>query len=186
MNGKKLACIILLMLVAGVVFGTQVMTKRAKAVAEEAEGAETEKMTAESESVMATSAFVRLKNDTQDLRQFLETWTPVIGRIQSSQDAEQTVLGALRNSGILTVAQKFEVKPGGGNPLMPKIFQGAITVQDEYTKTMNWLGELETTIPLMRLTTCRLKQGETSRQVSLEVHMEIPLINLNADVGDKK
>ena len=186
MNGKKLACILLILFMAAVVYGTQLMTQRAKSRAEEAEAAEIEKRTAESDAVVANNTFLRLKDDTQDLHQFLDTWSPLIARMQSSQDAEQTLQGALRNSGILTVSQKFEVKQNSNSRLMPKIFQGTLIVQDEYTKTMNWLGDLETKIPLMRVTTCKLKQGETGRQVNLEVRLEIPLIDLTADVEDKK
>lgn len=187
MNNKKLACIIIIMLIASVVYGTQMMTKRTKSRVDEAEAASVEKISTESAANVANITYLRLKNDTQDLRQFLDTWTPVIEKMQSSQDAEQTVLGALRNSGILTVSQKFEMKAGNGdNKFMPKIFQGTMIVQDEYTKTMNWLGELETKIPLMRVSNCRLKQGETGHQVNLEVRIDIPLINLNAEVEDKK
>ena len=59
-------------------------------------------------------------------------------------------------------------------------------MQDEYSKTLNWLGELERKLPLARVTTCRLKQGETGRQVSLEIRFEIPMINLDAQPEEAK
>jgi hypothetical protein len=63
--------------------------------------------------------------------------------------------------------------------------QGTVIVQDDFAKTLNWLGELECKIPLIRITTCRIKQGETGRQVNLEIHFEVPLVDLNAAL-DKK
>jgi hypothetical protein len=180
MNGKKLVCIILIMVIAAVAYGTQLMSQRAHAMREEADAAESEAHTAESEAIIAKSNLVRLRDDTQDLRQFLKEWEPAVQRIQTQQEAEQAVLSLVRNSGILTVSQRFDLKQTAYNPLIPRVLQGTLTVQDEYSKTLNWLGELERKIPLARITTCRFKQGETGRQLNLELHIDIPLVALDA------
>lgn len=184
MNGKKLVCIILIMVIAAVAYGTQLMSQRAHAMREEAEAAEAEAHTAESDSIIAKTSLVRLREDTQDLRQFLKEWEPVVQRIQTQQEAEQAILSIVRNSGILTVSQRFDVKQNSANPLIPRVLQGTLTVQDEYSKTLNWLGEVERKVPLARITTCRFKQGETGRQLNLEVHFEIPLVALDATLED--
>lgn len=186
MNGKKIACILLLMIVSGVAYATQMMQKRSRAMMEEAEAAETDAKTAETQRNVAETMLKRLEFDTQDLRQFLKDWEPGIRRIQTTQEAEQALQSILRNSGILTVSQKFEVKEARENKVVPKILQGTLIVQDEYSKTLNWLGELERKLPLARVTVCRLKQGETGRQVNLELHFEIPMVNLDAQPEEKK
>jgi hypothetical protein len=186
MNGKKIACLVLMMILGMIMFGTQMMTKRAAARIAETEAVETDKRTAESDCEVARNTTLRLKDETQELRQFLGTWTPIINGIQSSQDAEQALLTHVRNSGILVVSQKLEMKENRGNMFAPKLFQGTLTVQDEYAKTMNWLGDLEVKIPLMRITSCRIKQGETGRQMNLEIHFELPVINLLAELDATK
>ena len=185
MNEKKVACILLIMFIAAVAYGTQIMTQRANAMRQEADTASTDAESARTGAETANISLIKLKGDTQDLRQFLDNWTPAISRIQSGQDAEQILLSLLRSSGILVVSQKFETKDNRSNPLLPKMVQGSLTIQDDYGKTLNWLGELECKIPLIRISTCRLKQGETGRQLNMEIHFDIPLVDLAAN-PDKK
>lgn len=180
MNGKKIACVVLMLLLAGISYGTQIMHNRSKAMSEEAESAESDATMARTAAEVAETNLIKLKYDTQDLRQFLGEWEPHIKRLQSVQEAEQMLQSLLRNTGILTVSQKSEMKENRENKIIPKSLLGTLIVQDEYAKTMNWLGELERKMPLARITSCRLKQGETGRQVNLELRFEIPLINLAA------
>ncbi len=180
MNGTKIACVLLMMLLAGIAYGTQIMHQRAKSAYDEAETAASDAQTAQTNATVAETALLKVKFDTQDLRQFLDEWTPHVKRIQSVQDAEQAMQSVVRNSGILTVSQKFEVRELRDNKMIPKVLQGTIVVADEFSKTMNWLGELERRVPLARITSTRLKQGETGRQVNLEVRLEIPLVDMNA------
>lgn len=186
MNGKKIACLLLLLIVAGVAYGTQIMQRRCQAMLDEAEAAGIDARTAEGQRNVAETELKRLEFDTQDLRQFLADWGPAIKRIQTAQEADQAISSILRNSGILTISQKFEIRENRDQKVVPKILQGTLIVQDEYSKTLNWLGELERRLPLARVTSCRLKQGETGRQVSLEIHFEIPMINLDAQPEEAK
>lgn len=186
MNGKKIACVILMMIVAGIAYSAQIMQQRAKNMREEADNAETDARTLEGEAKRADIETTNLKFKTQDLRQFLREWEPGIKRIQTTQEAEQALQSVIRNSHILVVSQRFEMRDMRDSKLTPKVMQGTLIVQDEFAKTMNWLGELERRLPLMRINTCRLKQGETGRQINLELHFEIPIVNLDAQADEQK
>ena len=89
MNGKKVACLILIMIIAAVVYGTQMMQQAAAAMATEKNTANDEFTSADTECFKQEAGLARRTEETRELRQFLSTWTPVIGRFQSSQDAEQ-------------------------------------------------------------------------------------------------
>lgn len=184
MNGKKLACVLLMMVLAGIAYGAQIMQKRAQAMIEEATTAESDAKDAENSCKLTDTEVTNLKFKTQDLHQFLKDWDPVIKRVQSTQEAEQAILSIVRNSHILTVSQKTEVRENRDNKIVPRVLLGTLIVQDDYAKTMNWLGEVERKLPLIRITSCRLKQGETGRQVSLEIHFEIPIVNLQAQMDE--
>jgi hypothetical protein len=186
MNGKKMACVVLMMILAGIAYGAQIMQQHCKSMNAEAESADTEAKAAETQRTVVETSLKRLEFDTQDLRQFLKVWEPTISRIRTSQDADQAVQSILRNSGILTVSQKIEVKESREVKIIPKVLQCTVVVQDEYAKTLNWLGELERKMPYARVTVCRFKQGETGRQVNLEVHLEIPIVDLNAKPDEPK
>ncbi len=186
MNGKKLACVILIMIVAGIAYGTQIMGQRAKAMRDEAETSENERRAAASELEVSKISLTKLNEDTKELRNFLKAWEPVAQRIQTGQEAEQLLLSILRDSGILTVSQKFEVKTSQTNLLIPKSLQGTLIVQGEYNKVLNWMGDFERKLPLARITSCRLKQGETGRQANIEIHFDIPMVDLDAKFEETK
>lgn len=186
MNGKKLACVVLMMILAGITYGAQMLQKRAKSMREEADSAESAALSAQTLRTVEETTLETTRYDTRELREFLKAWEPELLRIQTGQEAEQALLGIVRNSRILTVSQKFEVKENRNTPLVPKSLQGTLVVQDEYTKTMNWLGDLERRLPLARITVCRLRQGENGRQVNLEINFDIPMVNLKAELEAKK
>jgi hypothetical protein len=186
MNGKKMACVVLMMILAGIAYGAQIMQQRTKSMIEEADAAETDAKMAESQRNVAELSLKRLEFDSAETRQFLKDWTPLVQRIQSGQEADQALQSILRSSGILTISQKFEIKESRESKIIPKILQGTLIVQDEYSKTLNWLGELERKLPFARITVCRLKQGETGRQINLEIHIEIPIVNLDISPEEAK
>ncbi len=180
MNGKKIACLLLIMIIASVAYGTQMMQHAAADMQKEKETANDEFVVADTECFKQEAALARRTEETRELRQFLSTWTPVINRFQSSQDAEQELMKTIRNSSLLTLSQKFEVRSNTTNLLVPKSLLASLTVQDDFAKTMNWLGEIERKLPVARVTSCRLKKGDAGGRVNLEVRFEIPLINLQA------
>jgi hypothetical protein len=186
MNGKKIACVLLMLIVAAVTYGAQIMQKRAKAMREQADDAESAAIMAQTMRTVEETSLTTTKYDTRELREFFQAWLPELEKVQTGQEAEQALLGIVRNSRILTVSQRFEVKENRGNAVVPKSLQGSLVVQDEYAKTLNWLGELERRLPLARISVCRLRQGESGRQVNLEVQLDIPLVNLKADMEVKK
>lgn len=186
MNGKKIACLVLIMIIASVIYGTQMMQNATAAMLTEKNLANEEYVTADTECFKQEAGLIRQTDETRELRQFLATWTPIINRYQSGQEAEQELMKTIRNNSLLTLSQKFEVRDNKSNPLVPKSFLATLTVQDEFAKTMNWLGEIERNIPVARVTGLGLKRGDAGRRVNLEVHFEIPLINLQAVFEDSK
>ncbi len=176
MNGQKLACVLIIMVIACLAYGGQTIQKRNSASQKEAEEADGTRVTADSLLKAQEITHTLVEAKTRNLRQFLKDWEPIISRFQSPQDAEQAINSVLRSTGIFILTQKFDVKTIPNNGMMSKVLQGTIIVQDEYSKTLNWLGDLERRLPLARMTACRIKQGENGRQINLELNVELPLI----------
>lgn len=181
MNGKKVAALVLVMIIASIAYGAQMMQKQAKAMRTQATAAEDDHRLAEDARSHKEMELKNIEYNCKDLRQFLNRWKPVIERITTGQEAEQSLMSIVRNSGIVVLSQKFEVKENRNNTLIPKMLQGTLVTQDEYSKILNWLGDMEQKLPLIRVTACRMKQGENGRQINMEVHLEIPLVNLEAE-----
>ena len=180
MNGKKLACVVLMMFVAILAYAGQVLHKKADAKRKEAQAAETEAFTAKGALEVESTKLTVMKTDSEEVRRFLVSWTPHIDKVQLQSDVETTVLASVRNAGLVMLANRFEVRENRGDLVIPKVVRASITIEDDYAKTLNWLGELERKLPLSRLMTCKITGGENGRQVHSEIIFEVPLPSLKA------
>ncbi len=182
MNGKKIACVLLLLVVAIMAYVGQMVHQKAEIKNRAADAAENDVVAAEGDLGIAEITLGKTKADSDELIRFLEAWRPHADRMQTQIDVESAVQSSLRSSGILVVSQKFENRTEKSNVVIPKIVRAAIVVEDEYAKAMNWIGELERRLPLTRLISCHIMGGETGRLVKAEISMEIPLVNLDAEI----
>ena len=186
MKGTKVACLVLLMVLAGIAYGSQMMAKKKNAIVEERENANIEFEDARQKCELAETTLGTFTSTSAELRDFLKLWEPHIDRLDSAQEAENALLSIVRASGVLVLSQKTEPKENRGNLFIPKSLVGSIIVQDDYAKTMNFLGELERTLPLARITQCHIKQGDIGQRINLEIHVEIPIVNLQANIVPEK
>ena len=180
MNGKKIACIVLLIMVGAMVYFAQITHGNASAKRAEAESAETAAIGAEGERDTANLQLIKIKAETNELSRFLQTWSPHADRIQTQSEVEDAVTASLRNSNTIVISQKFEIRDNRGSLVTPKIVRAALVLEDDYAKTLNWVGELERRLPLSRVTNYRITGGENGHQVHAEITMEVPIINLKA------
>ncbi|MDZ4404818.1 hypothetical protein [Prosthecobacter sp.] len=186
MNPKQLACVFLLLIIGAMTYTAQIIHNTVgttRAAAEEAENAavtaETERSTAEIETAM-------FKTDTEDVRRFLRSWLPAIDRVQTQQEAEQTIELSLRERGINLVRErKTELKMAAGNKLIPKSVLTTLTIEEEYAKVLNWLGDIERRLPTARMKVVQITGGSTGRQLKMEVSFETPIFDLAAADADK-
>lgn len=184
MNGKQIACVILMMLIGIVTYAGQMVHKKADTVRKSAKSAQEAAEAADSERQIAEITSKRVETESGEIRRFLEAWTPQIDNIQTSQEVEEAVQASIRNSKLYVDSQKFEAKTTSGKNaggVIPRVIKATIIAEDEYPKTMNWLGDVEKKLPLARITVCRVTPGKDAKSVRMELSMEIPIINLKAD-----
>jgi hypothetical protein len=182
MNAKKIACVVLLMLVGMVAYFGQILHQKAVAKLSEAEAAKNEVVTADGDAKVAEIKVGRIRNDAAEVLNFLEQWKPYAERFQTQLEVESAIQSSLRNTGLIIMSQKFESREDKNNPVLPRVVRAALVMEDEYAKVMNWIGELERKFPLTRMMSCDITGGETGRQVHAELAFEMPIVNLDADL----
>ncbi len=181
MNGKQLACVVLMMIIGAVLYAAQIVHKKAEAAIL---AANDEKASAEAAASMVEMAKKKLeynRSQAEELQRFLAAWTPIIQRMGSRQEVESAIQANTREKGIFVVNQRFEDKNNTGQRMMPRSVMANLIIEDEYSKVLNWLGDLEKKVPLARVNSCRLSSATTGRQVHMEVSMEVPLIDLSVN-----
>lgn len=186
MNPKQLACVILMSFIGIITYVGQVVHKKVAAMKSEAQAAIDESKAAEDAKLLAEILLTKTKSETDELRRFLKSWTPSAQKIQTEQEMEAAIEYTLRERGITLVkSRKSEVKKTDADLFMPKLVISTITLEDEYAKVLNWLGDIEKRLPLARVLSCQLTGGSSVRQIQLTVTFENPIVNLAASVGSK-
>jgi len=186
MNPKQLACVFLLMIIGGMTYAAQMVHNKVSSTRTEAENMESAAVTAENERSTAEIATTMFKADTEDVRRFLRGWLPVLDRVQTQQEAEQTIQLSLRERGInLVLAVKTELKNSASNKIIPKSLVTTMTIEDEYAKVLNWLGDIERRLPTARMKVMQITGGSSGRQLKMEVSFETPIFNLAAAEAGK-
>ena len=186
MNPKQLACFLLLAFIGVIVYVAQIVHQKVSAMRQEAEDAETSATNAETERSTAEIKTAVLKTDTEEIRRFLRAWLPAVDKIQTQQEAEQTIELSLREGGITLVRQrKSEGKTSNTNKVIPKSVLTTLTIEEEYAKVLNWLGDIERRLPLARMKVVQVAGGSKASQLKLDVTFETPIFDLKAIAAAK-
>ncbi|HEY1052701.1 MAG TPA: hypothetical protein VGE39_23180 [Prosthecobacter sp.] len=185
MNPKQLACIILLMFIGAMTYTAQIIHNKVKNTREEAQDAEDAAVAMENERSTADIETAVFKAKTEDVRRFLRTWLPSIERVQTQQEVEQTIELSLRERGVLVRSKKIEPKTAPINKIIPRSVLTTLTIEEEYAKVLNWLGDIERRLPTARMKVIQITGGSTGRQLKMEVSFETPIFDLNATDNPK-
>ncbi|MBK8040697.1 MAG: hypothetical protein IPK22_26730 [Verrucomicrobiaceae bacterium] len=181
MNPKQLACFILMALIGVIMYSAQIVHQKVTAMRQEADDAESAATNAETERSTAEIKTAVLKTETEEIRRFLRAWLPAVEKIQTQQEVEQTIELSLREGGIGLVRQRrTEPKGSTTNKLIPKSVVTTLTIEEEYAKVLNWLGDIERRLPLSRMKIVQITGGSTARQLKLDVSFETPIFDLTS------
>ena len=187
MNPKQIACILLLMVIGALTYTAQIIHNTVVSTRVAAEDAESAAIAAENDRSTAEIQTTVLKTETEDVRRFLRSWLPAIDRVQTQQEAEQTIELSLRDRGInLVRSRKTESKQSAGNKLIPKSVVTTLTIEEEFAKVLNWLGDIERRLPTARMKVVQITGGSTAEQLKLDVSFETPIFDLAAAEAEKK
>lgn len=55
-----------------------------------------------------------------------------------------------------------------------------LTIEEEYAKVLNWLGDIERRLPASRMKVVQITGGSTGRQLKMDVSFETPIFDLSA------
>jgi hypothetical protein len=177
MQDKQIACFLLVLVMAGFVYAT--LTSQGKLMKEqkallEARG---EAIKAEGAASKAKRDLAQLKDYSAELREFAKAWNPYVEAVTSSQATEQRVIDLIKESGVFALSQRFELLEQKKDSLVKKRLRANLTIEDHYAKVLNWMGKVESAIPVCRVTTARLSHGQSGNDLRLELVLDFPIIS---------
>ena len=175
MNNKHIAALLVGLAILGVVQGTLTVKKNLAAVQTAEQKARTDAQNASTQVQKEQLDLQNLRNSTRQLITFLDAWEPFFTTINTPEGAELAISTRLKEDNLMTLAQRYQ--PGGvqGSTAIPRSMRANLTIEDDFARTLNWLGRVEQQIPTLRIATMRLAKGQLANDVRIELVTEIPL-----------
>ena len=140
-------------------------------------------------AVFARSAeqrkMVILKNNTIGSRKYLNQWEPYVKQAKNAQYGEALINFRIKQAGIITLSQVYETVDHDKGGTIPKTLNAKLVFEDDYVKTLNWLANLEGSLPAIRVSNCKLSKGQSGNDIKMELSIDIPIIS-SEDGNDTK
>jgi len=182
-NHKHIACLAILFLCIVIFQGVSMVRTRATAMKAAAESAERSANDAAVALRIQRATLEDLKLKTSDLIEFLDAWEPHLARLSTAESGELNVNALVKSYGLILLAQRFELTPNNSNNGVPSTANGTIpqlvrahlTIEDDFIKTLNWLGEVESKLPTSRISSLDIARGQSGNDVHMNVVVDIPL-----------
>lgn len=177
MNNKHIACgVVAILIVCLVQFTLWVQNSRTK-MQNQASAAQQAEVAASTQLKRERAQLAELRNQSKNLIEFLGIWQPYFESINTAQSAEVNFTIRVKESNLVNLAQRFEQAGIKGNSSVPTVMRAYLTFEDDYSKLLNWLGELETKMPTLRVSNVRLLKGTRANDLRMELILEHPLMN---------
>ncbi len=176
MNNHKIATVFLALLIGAMGFGVNYLRGKASTASEAAEAAKQAAQSAEQTKKLAQIQLKTLNTTTEKVRTVYNEWVPFFEATSSSREAEQLITGIVKETGIFLVSQRFNYETVSGHELISDVVVAELTVQDSYSRALNWLGKVEESIPTSTVYACHIEPGDTAESVKIYVKLKVPIV----------
>jgi hypothetical protein len=177
MNNKHLACVFIGMLIFAQLYCVVMVKSKRDAMASEAEAASLAADGARQQVTITRTQLTSLKTRTEAIRQYLAIWDPFLRKSDTEERGQTLIDDLIRQGGVTQLSGKYDPSPNPGNTYIPKVVRAELLFEDDYHKTLDWLGEVERALPSARISKCRLTKGTTSNDVKMEMTIELPVVD---------
>lgn len=177
MSNKHLACAVVVVLIICLVQGSVWMNNRMLKVQTEAKAAGQKVDTASLRLALERRQLSELRSSSSKLIEYLKVWQPFFDAVDSPQTAELKISLRIKEENLTSLSQRYEVVGQPANHSLPYIMRAYLTFEDDYAHLLNWLGQVESQVPTMRIGTLRLSKGTGANDLRMELTLEQPLLN---------
>lgn len=176
MNRKHLAAMLVAFLAVLMLQGVLSVRKRLVAIQNQVSEAQAAASATELMLNTERAAMRGIEEDSAAMLAYLDAWTSPLGEVDTPEAGEVTVSSRVKEAGLVTLAQRFEVATNAENDAIPRVLRAHLTFEDDYARTMNWLGSMEQRLPSTRVSNLRIARGESGNDVRLTLVLDVPLL----------
>ncbi|MDB4673255.1 hypothetical protein OAF27_00430 [Verrucomicrobiales bacterium] len=175
MNNKHIACTILGLCIAAMLWFTLQSHGKMTSMSAESSQAETAAMNADSKRQMKDAELVRLRRDNAPLLNYLAAWKPYFDQTSTESLAETKLTSRAKDGGMVMITQALSANTIKDAKLINKTVKQNITFEDDYVQCLQWLGNLEEGMPTARISGCDIAKGQSENNIRMELVIEVPV-----------
>jgi hypothetical protein len=176
MNNKHMACTVLGMAIVGMAYATMGFHNKLKLAKDEEQAAKAAYDSAVFGCNAQQRSFIILREKTKAIREYLSQWEPHFKQTRNPQFGEALINLRIKQDDIITLSQGFETIDQDKDGTITKKLQARLVFEDDYIKTLNWLGNLEGSMPAIRVSSCRLSKGQSGNDIKMELTVDVPIV----------
>lgn len=174
MNRKHLAAIIVTLLVVVLFQVTMTIRNRLAKIEGQLLEAETGAQASAAILIGERAGLQAMTENSADMLQFLSRWGDAMSVFDTPDSGELAVAARVKQAGLVTLSQRFEATKNA-NESIPRLVRAYLTFEDDYAKTLNWLGMIETEFPAARVTSLKIIRGESGNDIRTSMVLDLPL-----------
>jgi Sec-independent protein translocase protein TatA len=179
MNNHKAASILILVLVLLMGFGVTKLRSKAVAAREASDAVKIQAEQAEQQEKLSEIKLKTIDAKTATLRKVYTEWIPHFEAYRNPRIAEQKITDVVRDGDVFLLSQRFNEQEIEKGDLVSRALVADLVVEDDYTKTLNWLGKLEETIPSCRIKKCNIVRGDRGNNIKMDLKIEVPVLKIS-------
>jgi len=177
MSKKHLACVVIIVLIVVLVQLTLSMNKRMVKMQGEADTAKSQTSSSSLQLQIERGQYAELENSSKSLIEYLNIWQPYFKAVDSAQSAELKISLRIKEDNLVSLSQRYETVSNPGNSFLSSIMRARLTFEDDYVRLLNWLGEVESQLPTIRVGSIKLTRGTGGNDLKMELILEQPLVS---------
>lgn len=175
MNNKHLACVLLIGLIVLMGFGTLKVKGKMEVMQEEAQVADEDAQATSRLRTIEDTKLKGLRSDSTALLSYFDSWLPFFSG--ATRDGETQVSMSIKDAGLVALTQRYHVIPYRKESHIPKMLRATVTLEDDYSRILNWLGDFEQSAPSSRVSRLLLKKGQSGNDIRMDLTIDLPLLS---------
>lgn len=176
MNRKHLAALLVAFAAVLLIQGALTIRGQLSSLRSSVEAAETEAIGVETQLRTEQQLVLALRQSSKGLIDYLVEWEPFLQQIDSAAAGELNLGARIKGSGIISLAQRYELVNNADNVTIPQMVRAHLTFEDDYARTLNWVGQIEADLPAARISTFKIQRGQTGNDVRVDLVIDLPLV----------
>ena len=179
MNNKHIACTILGLCIAAMLWFTLQSHAKMTAMTSESSQAETAAMNADSKRQVKDAELVRLRRENAPLLGYLDAWKPYFEQTNTVTNAETKLIKAAKKGAMVIITQALSETAIKDAKLINKTVRQNVTFEDNYVQLLQWVGNLEQSMPTARISGCTVTKGAADDDIRMELVIDVPVTGVS-------